>query len=116
MKRHVMLAMVALCVLGAVWSAVAETPGVTDDTIKLGSFIAQSGAVAFIGIPVTRGAQAWYNFVNDEWGGIYGRKIEFLALDDAFNPANTVAVVKRLIEEEKGHIRRLAMVKKQFAG
>ena len=77
-----------------------EVPGVTEETIKLGSFIVQSGPWAGIGIPVMHGAEAWYNFVNDEFGGIYGRKIEFIALDDGFNPANTVAVVKKLVEEE----------------
>ncbi len=86
--------------LGGLSIAQDEVPGVTDDTIKLGSFIAQSGAVAPIGIPVLHGAQAWYKFVNDQWGGVHGRKIEFIALDDGFNPANTVAVVKKLVEEE----------------
>lgn len=81
------------------WAVLGQTPGVTETTIKLGSFIVQSGPVAVIGIPVMKGAQAWYNYVNSQ-GGIYGRKIEFLALDDGFNPANTVAVVKRLVEQE----------------
>ncbi len=99
MKRVAIVAVTMLLVATA-WGAVAQTPGVTDPTIKLGSFIVQSGAVAFIGVPVMRGAQAWYNYVNDELGGIHGRKIEFIALDDGFNPANTVAVVKRLVEQE----------------
>lgn len=86
--------------LGSLSIAQDEVPGVTEETIKLGSFIAQSGAVAPIGIPVVHGAEAWYNFVNDQWGGVHGRKIEFIALDDGFNPANTVAVVKKLVEEE----------------
>ncbi len=100
MKRILAVAMAAACVVGASGGLFAQTPGVTDTTIKLGSFIVQSGPVAFIGVPVMRGAQAWYNYVNDELGGIHGRKIEFLALDDGFNPANTVAVMKRLVEQE----------------
>lgn len=99
MKRVAIAAGVVLWMVAA-WGGVAQTPGVTDTTIKLGSFIVQSGPVAFIGVPVMRGAQAWYSYVNDVLGGIHGRKIEFLALDDGFNPANTVAVVKRLVEEE----------------
>ncbi|MCR4391189.1 MAG: ABC transporter substrate-binding protein [Candidatus Acetothermia bacterium] len=98
MKRLAVLA--AVCVVGASWGLLGQTPGVTDTTIKLGSFIVQSGPVAVIGIPVMKGAQAWYSYVNDVLGGIHGRKIEFLALDDAFNPANTVAVVKRLVEQD----------------
>lgn len=101
--RSFRFALLGLFVLALAGLSIAqeETPGVTADTIKLGSFIAQSGPVAPIGIPVVHGAQTWYNFVNDQWGGIYGRKIEFIALDDGFNPANTVAVVKKLVEEEK---------------
>lgn len=91
-----------LLVAWMIWAAsvVGQTPGVTGTTIKLGSFIVQSGPVAVIGIPVMRGALAWYNYVNDVLGGIHGRKIQFLPLDDGFNPANTVAVVKRLVEQE----------------
>ncbi len=99
MKRLAVLAV--LCVVGASGGLLGQTPGVTDTTIKLGSFICQSGPLAPIGIPVMKGAQAWYSYVNDVLGGVHGRKIEFLALDDAFNPANTVAVVKRLVEQEK---------------
>ncbi len=101
MKRFLVVALVTVGVVGASWGLVGQTPGVTDTTIKLGSFIVQSGPVAVIGIPVMRGAQAWYSYVNDVLGGIHGRKIEFLALDDGFNPANTVAVMKRLVEQEK---------------
>ena len=99
--RWVMASLLVLMLAGFSVAQEGAVPGVTEDTIKLGSFIAQSGPVAPIGIPVMHGAQAWYSFINDEFGGIYGRKIEFIALDDGFNPANTVAVVKRLVEEEK---------------
>lgn len=78
----------------------SSTPGVTADTIKLGAFIAQSGPVAGIGVPFMRGAEAWYSFVNAH-GGINGRKIDFIVCDDGFVPANTVACVKKLLEEDK---------------
>ncbi|MFB6286856.1 MAG: ABC transporter substrate-binding protein [Candidatus Bipolaricaulia bacterium] len=75
------------------------TPGVTEDTIKLGSFIAQSGPVSSIGIPFSRGARAWYNWVNDH-GGVNGRQIDFTICDDSFVPSNTVSCVERLLQEE----------------
>jgi branched-chain amino acid transport system substrate-binding protein len=77
-----------------------DRTGVTDTEIKIGGFVAQSGPVASIGIPVVRGATAYYNTIND-LGGIHGRKIRFVACDDAFNPAQTVACVKKLTEEDK---------------
>lgn len=78
----------------------SDRTGVTDTEIKIGGFVAQSGPVASIGIPVVRGAMAYYNTIND-LGGIHGRKIKFVACDDAFNPAQTVACVKKLTEEDK---------------
>ncbi len=102
MRRQVWVLVVGLLALTLGWAAIAEdTTGVTDTSIKLGAFLVQAGPVAPIGIPVMHGAQAWYNFINDEFGGIYGRKIDFIPLDDGFNPANTVAVVKKLVEDEK---------------
>lgn len=98
--RWMLASVLILALAGLSVGQEEKVPGVTKDKIKLGAFIVQSGPVAPIGIPVMQGAQAWYNFINDEFGGIYGRKIEFIALDDAFNPANTVAVVKKLVEEE----------------
>ncbi len=77
------------------------TPGVTETEIKIGGFIAQSGPVAGIGIPVARGAEAWYNWVNDTFGGVHGRRINFIVCDDAFDPARSVACYKRLVEEEQ---------------
>ncbi len=77
-----------------------DRTGVTDTEIKIGGFVAQSGPVASIGLPVVRGAIAYYNYIND-LGGINGRKIRFIACDDAFNPAQTVACVKKLTEEDK---------------
>ncbi len=81
-----------------------QTPGVTDKEIVLGAFIAQSGALAGIGIPVVRGATAYYNYVNDTLapiGGLNGRKIRFVVCDDGFEPARTVACAKKLVEEDK---------------
>jgi branched-chain amino acid transport system substrate-binding protein len=99
-KRKVVVLMAVAFAIALGMASSAQTPGVTDTTINLGAFIAQSGALATIGIPVAHGAQAWYNYVNDEWGGIYGRKINFIPYDDVFNPANTVAGVKKLVEED----------------
>jgi branched-chain amino acid transport system substrate-binding protein len=106
MNRMIRWLLTLVIVVGLGGSAIvigqtgADKTGVTDTEIKIGGFIAQSGPVASIGIPVARGATAYYNTVN-ELGGIHGRKIKFIACDDAFNPAQTVACIKRLTEEEK---------------
>jgi branched-chain amino acid transport system substrate-binding protein len=99
-----MLVVAVIAGLGAPSWVIGQTggdrTGVTDTEVKIGGFIAQSGPVASIGIPVARGATAMYNTLN-ELGGLHGRKIRFIACDDAFNPAQTVACVKKLTEEDK---------------
>lgn len=99
-----LLALLLVAGLGGSTVVIGQTggdrTGVTDTEIKIGGFIAQSGPVASIGIPVAHGATAYYNTIND-LGGINGRKIKFIACDDAFNPAQTQACVKKLIEQDQ---------------
>jgi len=97
---RVVLVVLVIGILMVSGQSQAQDVGVSEDTIKLGSFIAQSGGVAFIGVPFFRGADAWYNWVNAH-GGINGRMIEFIACDDGFNPANSVACVQQLLEEDE---------------
>jgi branched-chain amino acid transport system substrate-binding protein len=75
------------------------SPGVTDDEIKLGGSYPFSGpASAYKNIAA--GAKAYFSFVNDS-GGVDGRKIRFITLDDAYEPARAVQNARRLVEEEK---------------
>jgi ABC-type branched-subunit amino acid transport system substrate-binding protein len=74
-------------------------PGVTDTEIKIGQTIPYSGplsAYAAIG----RAELAYFEKVNRE-GGINGRKIRLISLDDGFNPAKTVEHTRKLIEDEQ---------------
>jgi len=74
-------------------------PGISDDSIKLGGSYPFSGpASAYRSIE--QGAQAYFSFVNEK-GGVDGRKIEFVALDDAYEPAKAVQNARRLIQEEQ---------------
>lgn len=73
--------------------------GVTDDEILIGSFQALSGPISFIGQPMTKGMEAYFNWVNDN-GGVNGRKIKLLVVDDQFNAAKTTVEVKRLVESD----------------
>lgn len=76
-----------------------KSPGVTDREITIGTFQALSGSVAPIGIAMSHGMQAYFNVINEQ-GGIYGRKINLIIRDDQFDPAKTVLVTKRLVEQD----------------
>jgi branched-chain amino acid transport system substrate-binding protein len=74
-------------------------PGITDDTIKLGGSYPLSGpASAYRSIE--QGAQANFKYVNAN-GGVDGRKIEFVTLDDAYEPPKAVQNARRLVQEEE---------------
>ena len=89
------------CALTAVLSlqAVAET-GVTGDKILLGQSVALTGAAAQLGIQMRNGINAYFDYVNGR-GGVNGRKLELITLDDGYEPARTVPNTKKLIEEHK---------------
>jgi len=75
------------------------TQGVTDDTIKIGSSFAQSGAFAAFA-QISTGYRAYFNYVNEELGGVDGRQIELIALDDGYEPGRTATNAQRLVQDE----------------
>jgi branched-chain amino acid transport system substrate-binding protein len=72
-------------VLGVTFMASAETPGVSDSAILLGSCSALDGPAKFLGSQTVLGASAYLHSINDQ-GGVFGRKIQLLAFDDGYDP------------------------------
>jgi ABC-type branched-subunit amino acid transport system substrate-binding protein len=79
--------------------AIAEN-GVTRDAILLGQSVALTGAAAQLGIQMRNGVKAYFDYVNER-GGVNGRKLELITLDDGYEPARTVPNTKKLIDEHK---------------
>ena len=77
--------------------AQVATPGVTSDSIQLGSCSALSGPASFLGMQTQIGALAYLHIVNDQ-GGVYGRKIDVNSFDDGYNPDETSACFNRLLK------------------
>lgn len=99
-KLSIVVALLLAATLAFAQANPGNTNGVTAAEIKIGSFQALSGPVAFIGGPVKKGLDAYFNWVNAQ-GGVHGRKINLIVADDGFNPSNTVVEVKRLVESDK---------------
>jgi len=86
----------------AVPSALAQKaydPGATDSSIKIGNTAPYSGPASAYGT-VAKAMAAYFQKVNDE-GGVNGRKIEFVSLDDGYNPAKTVEATRKLVEQDE---------------
>ena len=74
-----------------------ETPGVTATEIKIGNTMAYSGPASSYGV-IGRTEAAFFKMINDQ-GGIAGRKINFVSLDDGFSPPKTVEQTRKLVED-----------------
>src|SRR5437773_1266287 len=74
-------------------------PGVTDTEVVVGSWGPQDGPAGAYGT-IDRTLDAYFKMINDQ-GGINGRKIRFIYENDSYQPAKTVAAVKKLVEEDK---------------
>jgi branched-chain amino acid transport system substrate-binding protein len=74
-------------------------PGVSSSEIKLGSSVPLSGEAQAAG-NVARGADAYFKYI-DARGGVFGRKITFRYLDDAYDPARAVNNTMRLVQQDQ---------------
>jgi branched-chain amino acid transport system substrate-binding protein len=99
-----LVAALAFTVSGALGSA-EQTPGVTAKKITIGATFPLTGPVAGYA-PIATGIRAYFSYINARRGpdgkrGIMGRQVEFKVYDDAYNPAQTVQLTRKLVEEDK---------------
>lgn len=80
--------------------ATATDPGITKDEIKIGATYPQSGTASFY-YSVAKGALAYFAYINQEKGGVNGRKINYVVLDDAYDPAKTPDKARELVQDQK---------------
>ncbi|OGB05278.1 MAG: branched-chain amino acid ABC transporter substrate-binding protein [Burkholderiales bacterium RIFCSPHIGHO2_12_FULL_69_20] len=100
--KSIALAIVSLTALTVGTSALAQKKydiGATDKEIKIGGISPYSGPASAYGA-IGKAITAYFAKVNAE-GGINGRKLTFISLDDGYNPAKTVEQARKLVEEEE---------------
>ena len=68
-------------------------PGASDTEIKIGQTMPYSGPASAYGT-IGKAEAAYFKMINDQ-GGINGRKINFITLDDGYSPPKTVELVRR---------------------
>jgi ABC-type branched-subunit amino acid transport system substrate-binding protein len=101
-RRTFLAGVSTAAVLSASGTAFAQkkySEGASDTEIKIGNTNPYSGPASAYGV-IGKTIQAYWKSVNDA-GGINGRKINFITLDDGYNPAKTVEVVRQLVEQDK---------------
>jgi len=97
------LFLLALCaglsIHTAAWTQKKYDPGASDTEIKIGQTMPYSGPASSYGT-IGRAEAAYFKKVNDE-GGVNGRKIVFLSLDDGYSPPKAVEATRRLVEQDQ---------------
>jgi branched-chain amino acid transport system substrate-binding protein len=73
--------------------------GATDTEIKIGNIMPYSGPASAYGT-IGKAAAAYIKKVNDE-GGVNGRKINFISVDDGYSPPKTVEMARKLVEQDQ---------------
>ena len=99
LRRTFTIVLLAALALGSVPAGAQDTPGVTATEIKIGHTNPYSGPASAYGT-IGKVIAAYFKKVNDE-GGINGRKINFVSLDDSYSPPKTVEMVRRLVEQDQ---------------
>jgi ABC-type branched-subunit amino acid transport system substrate-binding protein len=97
--RAAAVVLAGLVVISSSGSSTATDPGVTPTSVLLGGTVPLTGEAAAFGA-VGPGARAYFDYVNAK-GGVNGRKIEYRIYDDAYNPAQTVQLTRRLVEQDR---------------
>ena len=75
-------------------------PGVTADRILFGQSAALSGPAAALGQGMRLGIQAAFDEINRQ-GGVHGRRLELVSLDDGYEPEAALANTRELLQEEQ---------------
>jgi branched-chain amino acid transport system substrate-binding protein len=89
----------AILVAGAA-IAIATLPARAQEPIKVGMSGPFSGGLSLLGQSVRDGVEVAFSEINDQ-GGIAGRKLQFIAEDDGYEPMRTIASARKLVEQDK---------------
>lgn len=97
--RHVTVLAATAVVLACLVPAKAES-GVSPDTIVFGQAAVLQGPASALGLGMKAGLDAAFDEVNRK-GGVHGRKVRLVSVDDGYEPSKSIAATRRLIEDEK---------------
>ena len=95
-----LLAGTAFAAAAPAWAQKTYSPGASDSEVKLGQTVAYSGPGSAYSM-VGRMSVAYFKMLNETKGGINGRKINLLSVDDAYSPPKTVEVTRKLVESDQ---------------
>ena len=75
-------------------------PAKAQDAVKVGMSGPFSGGLSLLGQSVRDGVEVAFAEINEQ-GGVGGRKLQFIAEDDGYEPMRTIASARKLVEQDK---------------
>ena len=99
-RRTALLSAAAAAFAGSARAEKKYGPGVTDTEIKIGQTMPYSGNASAYGV-AGRLHAAYFRMLNETQGGINGRKINFISLDDGYSPPKTMELTRQLVERDQ---------------
>src|SRR5262245_45620409 len=97
--RHLILAALIGAGVPSAWAQAKYGPGASDTEIKIGQTMPYSGPASIYGT-IGKTESAYMAKINAE-GGVNGRKINLISLDDGYSPPRTVEQTRKLVEQEE---------------
>jgi branched-chain amino acid transport system substrate-binding protein len=91
-------AAVAAVATAAAFAGTTATPGITKKSVTIGGTFPLTGPAQLYGV-IPKAENAYFQYVNAH-GGVNGRKIDFKVYDDGYNPAQTVPLTKKLVQQD----------------
>jgi branched-chain amino acid transport system substrate-binding protein len=102
LKRYVsrLAVTAALAAVAGASTVQAQQPGVTADSIKIGSFGALTGPGYLYGKLVMNGVEVVFDEINAA-GGVHGRKLQLVREDDRCDPAAAIGAIQKLVHQDQ---------------
>jgi len=101
-SSHALIALLAGATLAVAGPAAAQKkydPGASDTEIKVGQTMPYSGPASAYGT-IGKAEVAYFQMINEQ-GGVNGRKVNLISLDDGYSPPRTVEQIRRLVEQDE---------------
>ena len=100
MKSKFLAGIAAVATICALTLPASAEDGVTGDTVVFGQAAVLGGPAAALGTGMRDGINAAFEEINRK-GGVNGRKLKLISMDDGYEPDRAIAMTKKLIEDEK---------------
>lgn len=99
-SKYFAVAAVSIASFLLVGSSASAEDGVSADTIVFGQAAVLAGPAAALGQGMKTGLNAAFDEANKK-GGVHGRKLKLISVDDGYEPEKSIVATKKLIEEDK---------------